>query len=47
MNTMEYQLASVLESPIISEKSTNVAEKYKQFVSKYKNKQLKNKLKVL
>jgi len=34
MNLMQYQLASVLESPIISEKSTIVAEKYKQFVFK-------------
>lgn len=27
-----YQLANVIEAPIISEKSTNAAEKHKQFV---------------
>jgi len=34
MNMMQYQLAGVLESPIISEKSNIAAEKYKQFVFK-------------
>ena len=31
---LQYQLAGVLESPIISEKSNIAAEKYKQFVFK-------------
>ena len=34
MNMLQYQLAGVLESPIISEKSNIAAEKYKQFVFK-------------
>jgi Ribosomal protein L23. len=38
-----YQLAGVLESPIISEKSTNAAEKNKQFVFKVLKSASKNK----
>ena len=34
MSMLQYQLAGVLESPIISEKSNIAAEKYKQFVFK-------------
>ena len=45
MNMMEYQLASVLESPIISEKSTNVAEKNKQFVFKVQKQATKKQVK--
>ena len=46
-----YQLAGVLESPIISEKSTNAAEKNKQFVFKVlksaSKKQVKNAVEVM
>ncbi|MEI6543556.1 MAG: 50S ribosomal protein L23 [Methylococcales bacterium] len=42
----KYQLAGVIEAPIISEKSTNAAEKNNQFVFKVKKtaskKQVKN-----
>ena len=34
MNVKEYQLASVLKAPIISEKSTNAAEADRRFVFK-------------
>ena len=34
MSINKYQLAGVLEAPIISEKSTNAAEKNRQFVFK-------------
>jgi large subunit ribosomal protein L23 len=34
MSINQYQLAGVLEAPIISEKSTNAAEKNNQFVFK-------------
>jgi len=34
MSINKYQLAGVLEAPIISEKSTNAAEKNNQFVFK-------------
>ena len=34
MSINKYQLAGVLEAPIISEKSTNAAEKTRQFVFK-------------
>ncbi|MGR9087854.1 MAG: 50S ribosomal protein L23 [Gammaproteobacteria bacterium] len=36
MNLTQYRLASVIESPIISEKSTNAAEKDKRIVFKVK-----------
>lgn len=34
MNVKEYQLASILKAPIISEKSTNAAEADRRFVFK-------------
>ncbi len=46
MSMNKYQLAGVIEAPIISEKSTNAAEKNNQFVFKVKKtaskKQVKN-----
>jgi large subunit ribosomal protein L23 len=46
MSINKYQLAGVLEAPIISEKSTNAAEKNNQFVFKVQKtatkKQVKN-----
>lgn len=46
MSIENYQLAAVLEKPIISEKSTTAAEKNKQFVFKVRKqvnkKQVKN-----
>jgi large subunit ribosomal protein L23 len=46
MSINKYQLAGVIEAPIISEKSTNAAEKDNQFVFKVKKsaskKQVKN-----
>ena len=46
MSINKYQLAGVIEAPIISEKSTNAAEKNNQFVFKVKKtaskKQVKN-----
>jgi large subunit ribosomal protein L23 len=36
MNINTYHLAGIIEAPIISEKSTNAAEKYKQFVFRVK-----------
>ena len=45
MNTNQYQLASVIESPIISEKSTNAAEKFKQSVFKVQKQATKKQVK--
>jgi len=45
MNMNQYQLASVIESPIISEKSTNAAEKYNQFVFKVQKQATKKQVK--
>ena len=45
MNMMQYQLAGVLESPIISEKSNIAAEKYKQFVFKVQKQATKKQVK--
>lgn len=51
MSYHTYQLAGVLEAPIISEKSTNAAEKNKQFVFKVlktaSKKQVKNAVEVM
>ncbi|MFZ9610837.1 MAG: 50S ribosomal protein L23 [Methylococcales bacterium] len=51
MSYNTYQLAGVLEAPIISEKSTNAAEKNKQFVFKVlktaSKKQVKNAVEVM
>jgi large subunit ribosomal protein L23 len=41
----KYQLAGVLESPIISEKSTIAAEKYKQFVFRVQKQATKKQVK--
>jgi large subunit ribosomal protein L23 len=45
MSTNNYQLASVLEAPIISEKSTVAAEKNKQFVFKVQKQATKKQVK--
>ena len=45
MNMMQYQLAGIIESPIISEKSNLAAEKYKQFVFKVQKQATKNQVK--
>ena len=45
MNMMQYQLAGVIESPIISEKSNLAAEKYKQFVFKVQKQATKKQVK--
>jgi large subunit ribosomal protein L23 len=45
MNVNQYQLASVLEAPVISEKSTNAAEKDKQFVFKVQKQATKKQVK--
>jgi large subunit ribosomal protein L23 len=45
MSINQYQLAGVLEAPIISEKSTNAAEKNKQFVFKVQKKATKKQVK--
>jgi large subunit ribosomal protein L23 len=45
MSINKYQLAGVLESPIISEKSTTAAEKYKQFVFKVQKQATKKQVK--
>lgn len=45
MNMLQYQLAGVLESPIISEKSNLAAEKYKQFVFKVQKQATKKQVK--
>ena len=51
MNISRYQLAGVLEAPIISEKSTNAAEKNRQFVFKVQKqatkKQVKNAVEIM
>ncbi|MDD5267910.1 MAG: 50S ribosomal protein L23 [Methylococcales bacterium] len=47
----KYQLAGVLEAPIISEKSTNAAEKNRQFIFKVQKqaskKQVKNAVEIM
>ena len=45
MSINKYQLAGVLEAPIISEKSTAAAEKYKQFVFKVQKQATKKQVK--
>ncbi|MDD1624028.1 MAG: 50S ribosomal protein L23 [Methylococcaceae bacterium] len=45
MSVNRYQLASVLEAPIISEKSTVAAEKDKQFVFKVQKQATKKQVK--
>ena len=45
MSINKYQLASVLEAPIISEKSTVAAEKDKQFVFKVQKQATKKQVK--
>lgn len=45
MSVNKYQLATVLEAPIISEKSTLVAENDKQFVFKVKKQATKKQVK--
>ena len=45
MNMLQYQLAGVIESPIISEKSNLAAEKYKQFVFKVQKQATKKQVK--
>lgn len=45
MNMLQYQLAGVLEAPIISEKSNIAAEKYKQFVFKVQKQATKKQVK--
>ena len=51
MSINKYQLAGVLEAPIISEKSTNCAEKNRQFVFKVQKqaskKQVKNAVEIM
>ena len=51
MSINKSQLASVLEAPIVSEKSTNVAEKNKQIVFKVQKqatkKQVKNAVEIM
>ena len=51
MSINKYQLAGVLEAPIISEKSTNAAEKTRQFVFKVQKqatkKQVKNAVEIM
>jgi ribosomal protein L23 len=46
MSINKYQLAGVLEAPIISEKSTNAAERKHILFLKCKNWRQKNKLKM-
>ncbi|MEI6705609.1 MAG: 50S ribosomal protein L23 [Methylococcales bacterium] len=45
MSVNQYQLSNVLEAPIISEKSTIVAEKNKQFVFKVQKQATKKQVK--
>ena len=45
MNVNKYQLAAVIEAPIISEKSTLGAEKYKRFVFKVQKQATKKHIK--
>ena len=51
MSINKYQLAGVIEAPIISEKSTNAAEKNRQFVFKVQKqatkKQVKNAVEIM
>jgi len=51
MSLNKYHLAGVLEAPIISEKSTNAAEKNRQFVFKVQKqatkKQVKNAVEIM
>ena len=51
MSINKYQLAGVLEAPIVSEKSTNAAEKNRQFVFKVQKqatkKQVKNAVEIM
>ena len=51
MSINKYQIAGVLEAPIISEKSTNAADKNKQFVFKVQKlatkKQVKNAVEIM
>ena len=51
MSINKYQLAGVLEAPIISEKSTNASEKNRQFVFKVQKqatkKQVKNAVEIM
>ena len=51
MSINKYQLAGVLEAPVISEKSTNAAEKNRQFVFKVQKqaskKQVKNAVEIM
>jgi large subunit ribosomal protein L23 len=51
MSINKYQLAGVIESPIISEKSTNAAEKNRQFVFKVQKqatkKQVRNSVEIM
>jgi len=51
MSINQYQLSGVLEAPIISEKSTNAAEKNRQFVFKVQKqatkKQVKNAVEIM
>jgi len=45
MNTGIYELATVIEAPLISEKSTVIAEQNKQFVFKVRKKATKEQVK--
>jgi large subunit ribosomal protein L23 len=45
MSVNKYQIAGVLEEPVISEKSTNAAEKNKQFVFKVQKQTTKKQVK--
>ena len=51
MSVNKYQLAEILEAPIVSEKSTNAAEKNRQFVFKVQKqatkKQVKNAVEIM
>ena len=51
MSINKYQLAGILEAPIVSEKSTTAAEKYRQFVFKVQKqatkKQVKNAVEIM
>jgi large subunit ribosomal protein L23 len=51
MSMNKYELAGILEAPIISEKSTNAAEKDRQFVFKVQKhatkKQVKNAVEIM
>lgn len=45
MNMNEYELANVLLAPVISEKSHNIAESYKQIVFKVDKRSTKDQIK--